>query len=253
MAVAPGTVAFEERLRWLTAKLAADGAVTIADAAGTLDVSEMTIRRDLAELEERGTARRIRGGAKAIGPQSFATRRDTAVRAKSRIAAKLAALIPPSGTVAFDASSTVMRIAADLRAARDLSVLTNGPDTFGALQGQPGVTPLLTGGQLDARTGSLVGPLACRAASQLLVKYVFMSAAAVDADLGPLEATLEEAEVKRAFVAGAGQVVLAVDASKLDNNGTAVSVEWDAVDVLVTELDPGDHRLDRYRSSVEIA
>ena len=58
-----GTLASEERLRWLSETLTADGSVTIAAAAEALGVSDMTIRRDLAELEERGTARRVRGGA----------------------------------------------------------------------------------------------------------------------------------------------------------------------------------------------
>ena len=73
-----GTVAGEERLRWLLEKLGADGFVTIAAAAEALGVSEMTIRRDLIELEERGTARRVRGGAKTIAPLSFAERHDVA-------------------------------------------------------------------------------------------------------------------------------------------------------------------------------
>ena len=57
--IVQGTLASEERLRWLSDKLTVDGTVTIAYAAGALGVSEMTIRRDLAELEGRGTARRV--------------------------------------------------------------------------------------------------------------------------------------------------------------------------------------------------
>jgi DeoR/GlpR family transcriptional regulator of sugar metabolism len=55
-----GNLAAEERLRWLTERLVGTGSLAIADAAADLGVSEMTIRRDLAELEERGTARRVR-------------------------------------------------------------------------------------------------------------------------------------------------------------------------------------------------
>jgi DeoR family transcriptional regulator, fructose operon transcriptional repressor len=245
--IVQGTLAAEERLRWLAERLVAQGAVTIPEAAGALGVSEMTIRRDLAELEERGTARRVRGGARAIGPQSFAERRHTATRAKSRIAAKLAGLVPAEGAVAFDASSTVMRLAGGLGRARDLTVLTNGPDTFDALQGLPGITAVLTGGRREERTGSLVGPLACRAAAQLTVHTFFASATAIDARAGALEATLDEAEVKRSIAAGADQVVLAVDSSKLGGRALAVGLEWDDVDVLVTELDPKNDRLDHYR------
>jgi DeoR family fructose operon transcriptional repressor len=131
-------------------------------------------------------------------------------------------------------------------------VLTNGPETFQALQGTVGVRPMLTGGELEPRTGSLVGPLACRAAGQLAVMTLFASAAALDLTLGATESCIEEAEVKRSMAVAAGQVVLAVDSSKLDGRSIAVSLDWDAVDLLVTELSPRDARLKPYRDLVEI-
>ena len=246
MTIVQGTLAAGERRRWLTERLRAAGSVTLAQAAESLGVSEMTIRRDLDELQDRGAARRVRGGAMAIGPQTFAQRRDAAARAKSRIAAKLTALVPVEGAIAFDASSTVMRLCSALNVARDLIVLTNGPETFAALQGLPAVTALLTGGRLDERTGSLVGPLACRAAEQIAVHTFFASAAATRPRFGALEATIDEAEVKRSLAAGAEHVVLAIDSSKLDAPGVAVGLEWDRIDILVTELDPGDERLAPY-------
>jgi DeoR family fructose operon transcriptional repressor len=210
----------------------------------------MTIRRDLAELEERGLARRVRGGARAVGPRPFAERHHRATRAKSRIAAKLVELLPEAGAVAFDASSTVQRLAA-IAAARDLTVLTNGPDTFLALQDRPGISSLLTGGRLDPTTGSLVGPLACRAAEQLSLHTFFASAAAVDPS-GAREATLDEAEVKRCLADAADRVILAVDASKLASSATALAIRWDQIDLLVTELEPSDSRLSAYRALAEV-
>jgi DeoR family fructose operon transcriptional repressor len=229
-----------------------DGAVSIADAARALGVSEMTIRRDLLELEERGTARRVRGGAVAVGPQTFAERHRRQARAKGRIAAKLTELLPTTGAIAFDASSTVMRLAASLSGARDLTVVTNGPDAFTALQGRAGLTPILTGGRLDATTGSLVGPIACRSAAQFTVELLVTSAAAIDLHVGASEATLDDAEVKRAFAAGSREVVLAVDATKLERRGVAVAFPWDEVSTLVTDLDPDDERLAAYRGRVRV-
>jgi DeoR family transcriptional regulator, fructose operon transcriptional repressor len=252
MSTIQGTLASEARLQWLRDCLAADGSVTIAAAAEALGVSEMTVRRDLVELEERGSARRVRGGATASGPRPFSERHTVAARAKSRIAAKLAPMLPEVGFVAFDASSTVMRAASNLDAARDLSVLTNSPDTFAVLQGKSGVHPLLTGGRLDPQTGSLVGPLACRSAAQLHVDLFIASAAAIDPDAGAREATLDEAEVKRSIAAGATTVVLAVDASKLGAGAVAVGLDWDVIDTLVTDLDPADDRLTPYRARATI-
>ena len=247
-----GNLATEERLTSLTQHLRSTGRIEIAAAAVDLGVSEMTIRRDLKELEERGAVRRVRGGALAVGPQPVADRRKTSPRAKAAIADKLQRLVPETGAVAFDASTTVLRLASALAAARDLVVLTNGPETFQSLQGQQGVRPMLTGGELEPRTGSLVGPLACRAAGQLATSRLIVSAASVDAALGASEACLEEAEVKRAMAAVADEVVLAVDATKLDRRSVALGLDWEAIDILVTELAPSDGRLAPYRNLVEV-
>ena len=50
--------------------------------------------------------------------------------------------------------------------------------------------------------------------------------------------------MKRSIAPAPNDVVLAVDSSKLGGRAVAVGIEWDRVDVLVTELDPGDDRLD---------
>jgi DeoR family transcriptional regulator, fructose operon transcriptional repressor len=91
--------------------------------------------------------------------------------------------------VGIDASTTLQRLVPNLREARDLTVLTNGPECFSALQRSPGVTALLTGGQLDRRTGSLVGPLAARSAHDLVLRRLFVSAAGIDPIHGTTEAT----------------------------------------------------------------
>lgn len=247
-----GNLATEERLSWLRSRLGDDGRVRISDAAHMLGVSEMTVRRDLQELESTGLARRVRGGAVALGPTLIGDRSRAQAKAKTRIAAKVLPLLPSVGGVGMDASSTVARIASAIDTARDLMVVTNGLDTFQTLQDRPGITAILTGGRYDARTCSLVGPIAVRSATNVLLSVLVMSAAAVDADLGPSEESIEESEVKRALASVADQVILAVDASKLCDRSIAVSVDWEHITSLVTDLDPGDARLDPFRDRVAI-
>lgn len=241
-----------ERLELMRHRLDTEGRVRVGDLAVELDVSEMTVRRDLDVLVDEGVAQRVRGGAVAIGPQEFATRFRQHARAKSRLAEKLVDLVGTGGAIGIDASSTLQRLAARLGEARDLTVLTNGPETFRALQEHAGVTALLTGGELDVRTGSLVGPLAARAANDVMLRRLFVSAAAVDPDLGSSESTLEEADVKVALARSAAEVVLAVTAVKLGHRAPARAFPLDRVDILVTELDPSDARLAPYRSLVEL-
>jgi DeoR family fructose operon transcriptional repressor len=241
-----------DRIETIRARLERDGRVRIGALASDLGVSEMTIRRDLELLADEGSARRIRGGAVATGPQEFTTRAREHPRAKATIGLKVLSLVPEHGAIAIDASSTLQRLAARLGDARDLTVVTNGPETFAALHEHAGVTALLTGGRLDRRTGSLVGPLAVRAAGDLLVRRLFVSAAALDPDLGSSEATLDDAEVKLAFASTAAEVVLAVDSSKLSSRAPARTFPVDRLSVLVTELDPADPRLDPYRDRCAI-
>src|SRR5690349_20466036 len=127
-------LATEKRLNWLGTQLDKQGTVRIGPAAEQLGVSEMTIRRDLLELEGLGAARRVRGGAAALGPVSGDGRRHTRAKAKARIAAKLRPMIPATGAIGLDASSTLLRLAGVLDRARDLIVVTNGADAFAALQ-----------------------------------------------------------------------------------------------------------------------
>lgn len=243
----------EERIEEVRDLIADRGAVRIDELAREFGVSEMTIRRDLDELEALGLARRVRGGAIATGPEPWERRHQHNARAKAKIAEKLHPMVPTVGTVAFDASTTIYRLAASISNVRDLVVVTNGWDTFHSLKGVPGATAFLTGGSEEPRTGSLVGPMASRAAQSFFYDTFFASAAALDIEGGPSEAALAESEVKRAFSQTSNRVVLAVDQSKLETRAPARVLDFDSIDLLVTDLDPSDSRLDAYRALVEVA
>jgi DeoR family transcriptional regulator, fructose operon transcriptional repressor len=240
----------QDRLPAIERLINEQGSVRIDALAVQLGVSEMTIRRDLDELENLGVARRVRGGAVAVGPEPFGNRHRQQARAKARIAEKLKPMLPARGTVAFDASTTVHRLASSLDGARDLVVVTNGIDTFHALVDKPGISVTLTGGTREPRTGSLVGPIASRSSEDFLFDVLMCSCTAVDPEVGASEASLAEAEVKRSFRSTADRVVLAADHTKLGRRGDARMLRLDQIDVLVTDLDPDDERLRPYRRAV---
>jgi DeoR family fructose operon transcriptional repressor len=240
------------RVERIRAELEGHGRVRVADLAAELGVSEMTVRRDLDTLAEQGVVQRVRGGAVALGPQPFAERYGHAARAKDCIAGKLLRLVDDGASIGIDASTTLLRLAARLDGVRNVTVMTNSVESFGVLNGHAGVTGLLTGGQHDPRTGSLVGPLATRAAGDVLLGRLFVSAAGVDPAFGTTEATLEEAEVKEALAASATEVVVAVDSSKLDQRGAARCLAPERIDVLVTDLEPNDPRLRSWRKHCRV-
>lgn len=247
------SVAGEQRRRALVEMLERAGSVQLSAAAAELGVSEMTIRRDLDGLEQEGIARRVRGGAtRAVGPRPFGERMAQRRQAKARIAQKARDLVPAHGAIALDASTTVGALAEQLGQCDDLLVMTNSWENFAALRRAGVAKATLTGGQADDLTGSLVGPMACRAAADVRYSTLFASGAGVDVERGASDVSLEEAQVKLEFARGAERVILLADATKLGNPGMARGLEWIGIDLLVTELDPADARLDPFRELVEI-
>ena len=245
------TLLGEERRARLLEILARDGALRLDPVAEELGVSAMTVRRDLDDLEAEGLARRVRGGAVApMLPRPFGERMSTRSASKSLIARKALDLVPPTGAVAFDASTTSGLLLSEV-VARDLVVATNSVDNAATARRRPGVRSVLIGGELDERTGSFVGAIACRAAASLGYARFFTSASAAS-PAGTSEVSLEEAQLKGVFAAAADSVVLLLDASKLDRAAIAHGLDWARIDILVTDLDPGDERLAPYRELTEV-
>lgn len=248
-----GTLQARERRAGILASLERDGTVQLEQAAAELGVSVMTVRRDLDDLEADGLLRRVRGGAVSnAGPRPFSERRAVRLRAKQLIAQKALALVPQSGSVALDASTTAGLIGAGLVARIELTVATNSYDNFLSARMIPGVTSVLVGGEADERTNSFVGLIACQAAASMLYQRLFASASAVDHLHGSSEVSLAESQVKRAFAGAARELVLCVDSSKLDQQSVALGFALADVAVMITDLDPTDARLDDYRGLVDL-
>ncbi len=245
-----GSLGAEVRRSRIQELLAGDGTLDLARAASDLGVSEMTIRRDLVELERQGLVRRVRGGAVAVEPERFERRAARNNTAKQRIAAKLRTLVPEHGFIALDSSSTIHSLATQLDAP-GLTALSTGLETFQTIRGRVG-RALLCGGDWEEATGSFVGPLAARAIADLHFTRTFVSVTGLDPDRGIFESTIENADIKRALRRASASLVVAADASKLGATAAALALPLADVDLMVTDLDPADPRLAPYADHVDL-
>lgn len=224
--------------------------VMIDAAAEMFAVSSMTIRRDLLELEAEGLVRRVRGGATAAPrARPFDARRAIRATAKRVIAEKARALVPETGTIAFDASTTISTLASTLGPRADLAVYTNGLETFQTLVPLDGITAVLSGGTAEPTTGSFIGPLARQSLGSVYYDAFFASADAADPADGTSEVSPEEAEPKRVMAAQSRTIVLCIDSSKLGRRSVARALGAAEYTALVTELDPSNPRLDPFRAA----
>lgn len=246
-----GTLAGEGRRLELSERLTRDGSLSLAKEARRFGVHEMTMRRDFDALERDGRARRVRGGAVLAQGDAFTLRMQHAQRAKARIAQKLKHLAPKGGAIGIDASTTLVYFARAITGS-DLSVVTNGWATFDEIRHRPGVRAFLTGGESEEHNASLVGPLAVQSIAGFHLDRIFLSASSVTPASGTSEPTPSQVEVKRAMVAVAHHVVVAVDSSKLGTVSPVKALSFTEFDLMVTELDPADRRLSDYRGLVEL-
>jgi DeoR/GlpR family transcriptional regulator of sugar metabolism len=238
---------FEEEL----AVLAERGRLEVGELARRLDVSDMTVRRDLEELERRGLLRRIHGGAIPAVSRSyeppFAVRSERAVQAKRAIAVEMASLFEDGDTVLLDVGTTTLEIARALQGRTNLTVLTPSLPIANLLADEVGIRLICLGGVVRPGERSLMGSLAIHALRQFYVDLCVLGVAGLDVEAGLTEFNLEDAEVKRAALERSRQLLVAADASKLGSVAFAAVAPATRIDVLVTDAPSAHPQLAAFR------
>lgn len=210
----------EERRHWLLGRLRQDGRLVAAALARELATSEDTIRRDLRELAAAGLAQRVHGGALPASPAlaPFAARRHRDTGAKEALAAAAVQLLRDGQVVLIDGGTTNLAVARLLPPGLRLTVVTPSPQIAIAAGEHPNVEVVLLGGRFDPVCQAVVGAGAVDAVRALHAEICFLGVCSVDAEAGVSVAGYAEAELKRAMLATAAEVIAVVTADKL---GTA--------------------------------
>ncbi|MDQ4007272.1 MAG: DeoR/GlpR family DNA-binding transcription regulator [Actinomycetota bacterium] len=191
---------------------------TVAELAQLCRVSEMTIYRDLEELERQGVVRKFRGGVTAQPSAVFesnVTYRLAAMRAeKESIARRAATLVEPGMSVMFDDATTTLALARLVADVSPLTVATNYLEIIKLLSGSPGVDLIALGGSYDPTHDSFNGVQCVAAVEAMRVDAVFMSVSAVS-EGHAFHQEQHVVAVKQAMLRVARRRVLLVDHSKL--------------------------------------
>ncbi len=217
------------------------GAVRVAELTELLDVSDMTIRRDLDVLAASGLVAKVHGGATVPGRLSadepgFEVKSHRQLDEKEAIAEAAAALVEPGQAVGLTAGTTTWRLAHHLRGIPDLTVVTNSIQAANVLHRdrRPDLTVILTGG-VRTPSDALVGPVAVTTLRSLHVDVLFMGVHGMTADAGFTTPNLLEAETDQAFVVSAERVVVTADHTKWGVRGLSRIVRLDEVRTLVSD------------------
>jgi DeoR/GlpR family transcriptional regulator of sugar metabolism len=236
---ADGSFSSDDRRDLIIEELRRQDEVTVSELSALLGVSDVTIRKDLQQLEDQGYLTRVRGGAVFSGRGQlelrFAARQQLCLEEKRRLAARAVELVRPGATVFLDGSTTVYQMTRLLRHIQGLTVITNGLYAALELSFAPEITTIVVGGILRKQSSSLVDLLSPELLRRLHVDVAFLSCRGFTLEHGLMESDLREAQLKRAMARAAQQVVALVDNSKFGHVYIASSVLPEELNLLLID------------------
>jgi DeoR/GlpR family transcriptional regulator of sugar metabolism len=220
-----------------------DGRVDIPEICEMFDVSEMTVRRDLNELDRQGLLRRVHGGAIAnLGRSyepSFQTRSVKNQSSKTAIGLKAAELIYDGDSIALDVGTTTLEIVPGLRGKRNLTVLTSclqiATKVVDQISLEIDARLVLTGGIIRPRELSMIGPIPEQVYQELHVDKAFIGIGGVSLEDGLTEYNIEDTQIKKILIRSAREKIVVADGSKFGVTTFASVAPLTAVDKIVTD------------------
>ena len=226
-----------ERRQAILARVERDGRVVAAELVTSLGVSEDTVRRDLRDLGEQGLLYRVHGGALASAPpkSSFALRLELSREEKVALAEAALPLVAGARVIVLDGGTTTLELARRLPVLYGGTVVTNSPPVASVLANHPKAEVILVGGRLLKYAQVAVGAAAVEAFHTVRADICVLGICSLHPDVGVTTPDDEEAHVKRAMVASAGEVIALATADKLRTASPWVVAQLAEIDHLVTD------------------
>lgn len=225
------------RAELILTELQRSGFASIGALSETLEVSEMTVRRDVRRLADGGELRQVHGGVSlphgTLRTAGYASRAEREAAAKHAIAAAAVELIGTAGSITIDSGTTGYAFATALPQNFRGSVVTHSVPVLQHMLTLPSATVICPGGELLQESQVLIGPRTTAAARELASDIFFLGANSLDVS-GVFLRGDRELPVKRAYMGGSSRVVLMVDGSKLRHTSPVKLAEVAELSAIVT-------------------
>lgn len=219
--------------------------VAVGDLAHRLDVSEVTIRKDLVLMEGQGLLLRTYGGAilaedspAVIG---YTEKSRQALKEKDAIARKALALVENGQNILLDSGTTCLGLAHLLRG-YEVQVITNSLLAARVLAGSDSVSMVILGGTYRPVTAAIIGDSAVEQLRKYNIDTAFMGASGATPEGGFSCQNMLESQLKRAMWQQAARRVILMDSGKFGTNKFAAFAAYGDIHVVVTDDAIGEHQ-----------
>lgn len=218
------------------------GRVSVEQLALRFKTSHETIRRDLTALAETGKVQKVHGGAKLPRLQEegpFRERMALNAVGKRIIAGKAARLIAPGETLFIDTGSTTLMCAEEIGKIGGLTVITNSTRIAAVLAERGNRTSVfLLGGRFDGDNHETAGPTAIADIQSFHADHALITIGALDGSAGVTDFNFDEAQVARAMLDRAQNLIVVADATKFQRTAAFSVCPLARINALVTDRRP---------------
>lgn len=229
------------RRKMILKQLAQEGQVFIEKLSQEFKVSGVTIRNDLAKLEEKGLLIRARGGAikfegKVSVDHEIAEKDKINLEEKQAIGKKAASLITDSDVIIVDSGTTTAELVKNLDHLKDITVITNALNIAMMLVDKPNINLVIPGGIMRKNSQSLVGPMAEKSLRNFRVDKAFLGVNGIDPENGFYTPNIEEAYLNEQMIKISNRSIVLADSSKFNVKSLTLICPINGVDSIVTDI-----------------
>jgi len=228
----------EERRHQIIELLSEKEKITVNELKKHFSVSEVTIRKDLNNLEKQNLLTRTHGGAiineSVIDVPTIYKRKVINKKIKAEIGKKAVDYVKSGQTIMLDSGTTTFEVSKNLNK-KDLLVISNSLEICNNLIQTNGVNVIIAGGRIDKENLSIHG----KSAENLIKKYnadiFFMGLSALSLEKGLTTSEERTANIKRLMMDSAKKVILVSDSSKFGKVSFSSICDFDAIDLIITD------------------
>lgn len=248
----------EERLNRLIEILQKKSGATIRDLSSLLDVSEMTVRRDLEILKEKNIVLNLNGAAiynmkntLQNGEEGYSLTLATTshVKEKAQIGQYAASLIKEDDCIIIDNGSTMEYLAENIAADIKVTVLTCNLNILNKIYTNPNISIVFGGGYFHSDTALFESPESISLIKKTRATKVFVSAAGIHESLGVTCMSNYELETKRSIIKSGAEKILMVDFSKFGVIKPCFFAELVSFDKIITDKNISEEWIELIKSS----
>lgn len=227
----------EERLNIILKRISCDSRIYVSTLSAELGVSDDTIRRDIAELEQQGLLTKVHGGAIARSGISieFTERLNTDMEMKRRLADKLIPLLKNDDVILIDGGTTNLELVRSLPSDRHFTVITNSLPVATELASKHNIDATMLGGQIIGPSQVTAGIMTYRALENIYPDWTIVGVSDIHPEKGLMTTIQEEAIVKRSFIEQGGNRVAIATSNKLNTAHHYRFASLSEIDYLIVE------------------